>query len=119
MDPVEEAIGHLKNGKNDPQFQFDSDCLKNGPHILFEHLAKLFRSYITHGHVSSILVVSTVIPLIKDKLGDLSSSDNYRSISLSSLILKVFDWVILLLYGDKLNTDELQFGFKQRTSTSM
>ena len=65
--------------------------------------------------MSSILVVSTVIPLIKDKLGDVSSSNNYRSIALSSLILKVFDWVIPLLFGDKLVVDELQFGYQKCT----
>ena len=81
---VEEAISHLKNGKSDPQFQFDSDCLKNAPQVLYEDLAKLFRLYLTHGHASSILVVSTVIPLIKDKLGEVCSSNNYRSIALST-----------------------------------
>ena len=116
---VEEAICHLKNDKSDPQFQFDSECLKNAPQVLHEYLAKLFRSYLTHGHVSSILVVSTIIPLIKDKLGDVCSSNNYRSIALSSMILKVFDWITLLLYGDKLETDELQFGYKKKTSTNM
>ena len=60
-------------------------------------------------------MLSTLIPLVKDKLGDI----NYRSIALSSLILKVFDWVVLLLHKDCLNIDELQFGFQQDTSTNM
>ena len=64
-------------------------------------------------------MVSTVIPLIKDKLGDVNSSNNYRSIALSSLILKVFDWTVLMLYGENLRTDELQFGFQEKTSTNM
>ena len=61
-------------------------------------------------------MVSTVIPQIKDKLGDISLSNNYRSIALSSLILKIFDWIISLLHGAKLSTDELQFGYQQKTS---
>ena len=64
-------------------------------------------------------MISVLIPIIKDKLGDISSSDNYRSIALSSLIQKVFDYVILLLHGHKLTTDELQFGYQKNTSTSM
>ena len=95
--------------------------MKNSPPILCELLAKLFRMYLIHGHISSIIMVSTVIPLIKDKLGDISSSNNYRSIALSSLILKIFDWIILLLHGAKLSTDELQFGYEfgyqQKTQT--
>ena len=70
-------------------------------------------------HLSSVILVSTIIPLIKDKLGDISSSNNYRSVALSSLLLKNFDWIILLLHGDKLSTDELQFGYQQNTSTNM
>ena len=64
-------------------------------------------------------MISTLIPLVKDKLGDITAINNYRSIALSSLILKVFDWVVLLLYSDDLTVDELQFSFQQNTSTSM
>ena len=39
-------------------------------------------------------------------------SDNYRAIAIGSLILKWFDWLILILNSDKLTTDELQFGFQ-------
>ena len=116
---VENAISKLKNDKTDPLYQFNSDCMKNAPPILCELLAKLFRMYLVHGHVSSVIMVSTVIPLIKDKLGDICSSNNYRSIALSSLILKIFDWIILLLHGDMFITDELQFGYQQKTSTNM
>ena len=66
-----------------------------------------------HGHVSDILLVATIIPLVKNKLGDLESSDNYRSIALSSVILKIYDWVVLILYGDKLGLDELQFSYQK------
>ena len=55
---------------------------------------------------------------MKDKLGDICDSNNYRSIAISSLILKVFDWVIILLYGDKLNLDQLQFSYQPNISTN-
>ena len=87
---VEEAIGRLKNNKSDPLFDFSSECLKNAPMVLCEHLTLLFRHYLTHGYISLELMLSTLIPLVKDKLGDITSSNNYRSIALSSLILKVF-----------------------------
>ena len=116
---VEEAIGRLKNNKSDPLFDFSPECLKNAPMVMCEHLTLLFRHYLTHGYISLELMLSTLIPLVKDKLGDITSSNNYRSIALSSLILKVFDWVVLLLHTDCLNIDELQFGFQQDTSTNM
>ena len=75
--------------------------------------------FLVHGHVSSMIMVSTILPLIKDKLGDTNASNNYRSIALSSLILKIFDWVVLLLFDKNLSTAELQFGYQEKTSTNM
>ena len=60
--------------------------------------------------------MSNLIPLIKDKLVDACSSDNYRSIAISSIILKVFDWVIILLYGE---LNHLQFSYQPNVSTNM
>ena len=61
----------------------------------------------------------SLVPIVKDALGDLTASDNYRAIAIGSLLLKVLDWIVLLLEGDKLNVDELQFGFQAMTSTTM
>ena len=54
---------------------------------------------------------------MKDPNGDISSSKNYRGIALSSLILKVFDNCLLLLFGHLLSNDSLQFGFQEGCST--
>ena len=56
---------------------------------------------------------------MKDKLGDIESSDNYRSIALSSVILKIYDWIVLTLFGDSLDLDELQFSYQNNCSTTM
>ena len=119
VERITPIVEHLKNNKIDPVFDLSSDCLKNAPFILCEQLALIFKHYVTHGHISLTLMVPTLIPFVKDKLGDITASNNYRSIALSNLILKVFDWVVLLLYTDDLKVDELQFGLQQKTSTSM
>ena len=49
------------------------------------------------------------MPTVKDNLDDIAISD--RAIVITSLILKWFNWLILILYSDKLTTGELQFGF--------
>ena len=116
---VHDAVQCLKNEKNDPVIDFKSDCLKNAPPIFCTQLSLLFRQFLIHGHISSFLMISTLIPLVKEKMGDITSSDNYRSISISSLILKVFDYVILDIHGDSLTVDELQFGYQDKISTSM
>ena len=65
------------------------------------------------------MLLSTMVPLIKDKLGNRFSSKNYRSIAISSLLLKIFDWVIILLFGEVLELDDLQFGYQEGCSTTM
>ena len=116
---VKEAAKHLNNNKSDPIYSFTSDCLKNGPDSLFRHLSIALQSFLVHGHVTLFLLLATLVPIIKDKLGSISSSKNYRSIAMSSLILKLLDWVILLLFGDSLGVDQLQFAYQARASTTM
>ena len=116
---VRRAASHLRTNKSDPAYNYSSDCFKNAPDVFYRHLSDIFQEFLIHGHVSSILLISTLVPLVKDKLGDICVSSNYRSIALSSLVLKIFDWVIILLYGDKLNLDSLQFGYQQMISTNM
>ena len=82
-------------------------------------MANIIKIFLIHGHVSQILLIATIVPLLKDPRGDIQSSDNYRSIALSSVILKIFDWVVLLLFEDKLKLDDLQFSYQKECSTNM
>ena len=89
----------------DALFKFQLDCLINGPPELIQHVTYLIRSYITHGTVPCFILLCTLLPLVKDNLGDITSSENYRAIASGSLLLKLLNHVILLLEGDKLECD--------------
>jgi hypothetical protein len=93
--------------------------MKNSPDILFEKLAAGIRCYLIHGHVTLFLLLATLLPVIKDKLGRADISKNYRSLALSSLVLKIIDWIILLLFGTSLGLDDLQFAYQPGASTTM
>ena len=116
---VKEAMNKIKPNKSDPIYDFSSDFLINAPDILFEQLALILNSFVIHGHVTEMLLLATLVPIVKDKLGDLCSSKNYRSIAISSLILKLLDWVILLNYSHLLKCDDFQFGFQELSNTSL
>ena len=118
-DLVKEALKSMKNGKSDAIFDFQSDCLTQGPDVLASHLANMLRMFVSHGMVPYFILVCTLLPLVKDNLADITTSENYRAIATGSLILKLLDIVILQLEGDKLDCDELQFGFQANSSTSM
>ena len=47
----------------------------------------------------------------------MSSSDNYRGISMSNSLCKLFDYIFIELNADSLKTDDMQLGFKRNHST--
>ena len=72
---------------------------------------------INHGYTPDVLLKSTIVSIPKEV--SLSNSDNYSGISLFNCICKLFDNVILLLYKSQLSPSEMQFGFKEKHSTSL
>ena len=117
-DIVKKAVGRLKPQKSDVSGGFVSDALKNAPDILYVQLAGVFRSWLYHGTVTPSLLACSFLPLLKSTLKDPSDPDSYRAIAGSSLILKTFELVVLILWGELLSSDSLQFGYKAKTSTT-
>ena len=114
---VKEAACRMKPGKSDVSGGYSSDALLHGPDVLFDCLAMAIRSFLIHGTVTKSLLACAFLPLLKS-LKDPAKTDSYRAIAGSSLILKLMDNVILLLWGDLLQSDSLQFGFKSKVSTT-
>ena len=114
---VKEAACRMKPGKSDVSGGYSSDALLHGPDLLFDCLATTIRSFLLHGTVTKSLLSCAFLPLLKS-LKDPAKTDSYRAIAGSSLILKLMDNVILLLWGDLLESDSLQFGFKAKVSTT-
>jgi len=63
-------------------------------------------------------VGETHIPLLKNVDGNKTSTDNYRGITLSPVISKIFELVMLQLFSSHLESDSLQYGFKRDSSCS-
>ena len=97
---------------------FSSDALLNALDILFDLLASVFRDWIVHGTITATLLACAFLPLLKSSLKDPADTSSYRAIAGSSLILKLFEKTVLLIWGDILSSDHLQFGYKKGTSTS-
>jgi len=116
---VMKAINRLHSGKGDGYRGLMSDHIKLACDELSVHIAMLFTSMSVHGFVPEDFQISTIIPIPKGKNANLTDSDNYRGITVSSVLEKVFDLVVLDKYSDRLVTSNLQFGFKARRSTNM
>ena len=113
---IKEASKKLKPDKSDHVPEIFSDYLINAPDILYQHLSDVMKTFITHGQTPAIY---TLLPMIKDKLGKDSDSNNYRSITINNVLLKLLDWVIILLYKYLLHLDTLQFSYQPNCSTTM
>ena len=58
---------------------------------LIIHLQLLFTAILHHGFVPDKFGLGIIIPLIKDKTGNLNDVGNYRGITLSAVVSKVLE----------------------------
>lgn len=108
---------NIKAGKASAGIIKPEHFLCGSPDLL-RHLQMLFNGMLQHSFVPTEFLRGSISPIVKDSQGDVSQPSNYRGITLSSLPAKLFEYVIQIKTGHLLETDELQFGFKGRTSTS-
>jgi len=85
-----------------------TEHLLYGGDELCVHLCLLFNTMLQHCYVPDRFGNGLVVPLLKNKHGDQSRSDMYRGITLSPTIAKLFEYLLMELYGDQLSSDTLQ-----------
>ena len=85
---------------------------------LLRHFQILFNGMLQHSYVPTEFLNGSITPIVKDSQGDVSTPNNYRGITLSCLPAKLFEYIIQKKISHLLGTDDLQFGFKSKTSTS-
>jgi hypothetical protein len=86
---------------------------------LFVHVACLLNGIFIHGSVPDDFVVGTAIPIPKNKNVNVTRSDNYHGITLSSVIGIILDNSIMRRHVSLLASCDRQFGFKRGQSTAM
>ena len=114
---VSSLVRKLKRNKRDGSIGLNSNCIIHGTRRLYTMLSIYFNSILVHGHASDVLLLGTLCPL--PKTNDLRNSDKYRAIALCSSVAKLFDLIFIDKQKDLMTTDSLQFGFKQKRSTSL
>ena len=114
---VQKAAVRMKPGKKDVSQGHTSDIFLHAPPILFEKLAAVFRSFLVHGTITNSALACSFMPLIKSARKDPAQFDSWRAVAGASQLLKLFQYVILGLWGSYLDSDSLQFGFKPGTGT--
>ena len=116
---VRKAALLLMPGKGDPSLSFSSDLLKINSDILLDYISKMIKSFLIHARVPQFMLLATLVPIVKDKLASINISKNYRSFCITSLILKLVDWVTINLFGSTMGFHKLQFAYQGGVSSVM
>ncbi len=103
------AIKMLECEKQDGVFNKLASNILPIQQLYYEHLHSLFINCLKHGYMTNAMILSTLLPIPKDN-NNLQNSHKYRNIALSAICTKVFEYIILELYGH-LTSSELQFAY--------
>ena len=113
------AIKSSKSGKSPDHHGINSEHFKYACNRVPAMLSFLFTAILVHGYLPKNFMLSSLIPIVKNRSGDLTSKDNYRPIAINSVVSKLFEIILLNRYSDLFLTSENQFGFKRKSSTDM
>ena len=83
------------------------------------YLSFLFNSMINHGYAPATFLQSNMVPIPKGARANVTDSNMYRSIIISSTMSKILDNVIIEQQQSSLATSSYQFGFKSKASTAL
>ena len=74
---------------------------------------------ISHAIVPDSFLKANVVLIPKNRRLDLTDSNNYRAIAMSSIFSKILDKIIINKQSTQSKTSDYQFGFKKQPSTIM
>ena len=74
---------------------------------------------LSKGYLPTALIETTIVPIVNNKSANLSDSKNYGPIAIATIISKIVEFVLLIKYGEHLNSCDNQFCFKSSHSTGL
>ena len=81
-------------------------------------ISELFSSFSRHEYVTKSLIKGSISPTVKDKFGNLGSSDNYRPVMISSVFFKLLEYCLLPKISPYIELNDRQHGFRGNYSTT-
>ncbi len=118
LNDVIKCVNKLKTNKSDGNEGLSSNHIIHGSPLLFAKISTLSTAMIYHGYSAPNLRMSTIIPIVKNKKSSVNDSGNYRGIALSSILSKLLDIIIVQKHKVQLHSSELQFSYKEKSSTT-
>ena len=113
-----DGLGNMKCGKSSDESGTSAEHLHYAPLNFLVRLTRLFNLMLKHSFVPKEFRSGFMIPILKDTHGNHADTSNYRGITISPIVSKLFEHVLKGVFGDSLLTSHYQFGFKKRNSTT-
>ena len=117
IENISEAVNKLDNNKSCGTDSIYAEHLKYSSEKIYTLLSMCLTGFFVHGYLPESLLTVILVPVIKNKAGNINSKDNYRPIALASIISKVIENIILVRIQDQLESNPNQFGFKRSHGT--
>ena len=117
LESVLDAVFSLKTGKSMDDDGIGAEHFLNAPYNLFVALTELFNAMLRHSFTPKQFKLGTIVPILKDHQGDHGDIGNYRGITISPILSKIFEHSLKILFHGYLDSSPWQFGFKRKSST--
>ena len=113
------AINDLANNKSCGLDGVNAEHLKHCSDRIVPMLAICFTGLFIHGVLPPSMISVVLVPIVKNKRISICSKNNYRPITLTSIMSKLLEKIIYECVSEALETCSNQFGFKAKHSTDM
>ena len=114
-----DSIDKLKIGKSPGLDGLYAEHFKYASDKLSILMSMVINAMFAHGYLPCSIMETVIIPIIKDKRGDVTDKDNYRPIAITNIFSKAVEMILLHRYTALLYTSDNQFGFRNKHSTDM
>ena len=118
---IKRAVDDMKFGKANGLDRLASEHFKYGIEKLYALLCIGFIAILLYSHVPTEFSNTILVPIIKDKKGNITDLDNYRTLAISTVASKILTILFSrkLLIANCLYTSDNQFSYKTNSSTDM
>ena len=118
LSQVIDATCRMKSGKCSDDEGIQAEHFLHAPLNLLNRITFILNCMLRHAFVPKQFRLGSIIPNIKDRRGKSNDSSNYRGITISPILSKLFEHALKDVFADHLHTSSYQFGFKAKNSTN-
>ena len=104
-----EIAKSLPSRKSSGLDSLNGESLKHADPLSCLLLSICYTCMFKHCYMPQSMINSVIVPLVKNKYGDLTDNNNHRPIALSSIASKVFEHIIILRLEEYLWTNDNHF----------